>query len=68
MTKEEAEKICERVREKNKGKWWKISYWQCWGCAKFSSGDIDKRYCATPDGQYPACPWMNKERTINCTR
>ena len=32
-------RLCEEIRQENRGKWYRWTAWWCWGCAKASKGD-----------------------------
>ena len=56
IPREIALKLCDEIRAENKQKWFSIGWLQCWGCYKFTGGDVDKM-CLSNEG---GCPLVNK--------
>lgn len=48
IPKDIALQLCAEIRQENRGKWYSLDYWQCWGCTKFSRGN-------------PECMCMNSQ-------
>ena len=48
--------ICDEIRRENHGKWYTFSRLQCWGCLKFSKGDLAKMCLGSEGG----CNLVNK--------
>ena len=59
ITKDEAIKLCDQIRNERKGKWCSIALMQCWGCYKFSGGDYNKM-CLKSESGYDGCNLINK--------
>jgi len=59
ISREEALKLCEEVRRKNRHKWYSATRWQCWGCVTFTRGELDKMCLRTETG-YNGCPQINQ--------
>jgi hypothetical protein len=59
ISREEALKLCEEVRQENRHKWFSAARWQCWGCVSFTRGDLDKMCLRTPAG-YNGCTLVNR--------
>jgi hypothetical protein len=45
-----AQELCGKIREENRGKWYRFEWWQCWGCVKFSKGDPGKMCFSNREG------------------
>ena len=52
--------LCNRIREENRGKWYSLGWWQCWGCVTFSKGDPEKMCLSNKEG-YRGCNLVNKQ-------
>lgn len=60
-----AKKLCQEIRLKNKGKYWKWQYWICWGCNIAAGGNFEKaadftKRCAGSSGDSRGCSQVNK--------
>ena len=51
IPKDVAFRLCEEIREENRGKWYRWTAWMCWGCTTFTKGDVHKM-CV---GSQPSC-------------
>ena len=52
-------KLCEEIREANRGKWYSFYWMWCWGCYKFTKGDANKMcFSNHPDNR--GCAQVNK--------
>lgn len=59
ILREEAEQLCARIRQENRGKWWTFGGLMCWGCERFSKGDFSKM-CAAGRPDYRGCIQLNR--------
>ena len=53
-----AREICIEIRNDNRGKWFSLRKWQCWGCIKFSKGNND-RMCLKAKPGFSGCNLIN---------
>ena len=60
IPKDMAQQMCAKIREENRGKWYRFGWWQCWGCVKFSKGDPLKMCFSNKEG-YRGCNLVNKQ-------
>ena len=59
IPKEVAHKLCQEIREKNRGRFYSFHGLWCWGCNKFSKGDPAKLcYSNRPDNR--GCSQVNR--------
>ena len=63
IPKDVAFRLCEEIREENRGRWYSPARWQCWGCTKFTKGDPDKMCFNNQEG-YRGCNLVNKRYDI----
>ena len=63
---EVAIKLCNQIRQENRGKWSTAAAWQCRGCVMFSRGDLAKMCLANRPG-YRGCSLVNA-RFVRQTR
>ncbi len=56
IPREIALKLCDEIRAENKRKLFSIGGLQCWGCFKFTRGDVEKM-CLSSEG---GCTQVNK--------
>jgi len=47
-------RLCEEIREENRGRWYRWTAWMCWGCTTFSKGDLEKM-CVGSQPDYRGC-------------
>ena len=59
IPKDVARQLCQEIREGNRGKWYSLGRWQCWGCARFTKGDPDKMCFNNKEG-YRGCNLVNQ--------
>ncbi len=59
IPKEVALKLCQQVREENRGRWYSFFFWWCWGCSLFSRGDPGK-LCFSSRKDNRGCRQVNK--------
>jgi len=59
IPREVAFKLCEQIREENRGKWYSFYRMWCWGCYRFSRGDPAK-LCFSNHPDYRGCTQVNK--------
>jgi len=50
IPREIALKLCEEIRTENKKKWFSFGKVQCWGCYKWSKGDVEKMCLSSEQG------------------
>jgi len=53
-----AGRLCQQIREENRGRWYNPGRWQCWGCVKFSKGDV-KKMCLSNREDNRGCNLVN---------
>ncbi|NJD03976.1 MAG: hypothetical protein FIA99_15570 [Ruminiclostridium sp.] len=58
ISKEDALKICEKIRKDYSGKWYTLAGLQCWGCKTFTGGDTGKM-CFNSRSDYRGCNLVN---------
>ena len=59
IPKEVAIKLCEEVRDKNRGRWYSFNAMRCWWCYKFTKGNPDiLSFSNRPDNR--GCSQMNR--------
>lgn len=51
-------RLCTEIEAENHGKWYRWGAWMCWGCAKFTKGDMEQRCVANAPG-YRGCVQVN---------
>jgi len=51
--------ICETIRQENRIKWYTLSKLRCWGCMRFSKGDLSKMCMSRQEG-YRGCNLVNE--------
>ncbi len=51
--------ICNEIQKESHGKLFSFASWQCWGCLKFSKGDVAKM-CFAGRSDYRGCNLVNK--------
>ena len=59
ILREVALKLCQQVREENRGRWYSFYFWWCWGCSKFSKGNPGK-LCFSSRTDNRGCCQVNK--------
>jgi hypothetical protein len=59
IPKEGALRLCQQVREENRGRWYSFYFWWCWGCYLFSRGNPDK-LCFSNRTNNRGCCQVNK--------
>jgi hypothetical protein len=59
IPKDVALSLCREIREEIRGKWYRFTWLQCWGCMTFSKGNIDKMCLSNQEG-YRGCNLVNK--------
>lgn len=52
--------ICRQIQNRYSRKFFTAVYWQCWGCVKFSKGDI-KKMCFANNSDNRGCNLVNKQ-------
>jgi hypothetical protein len=62
ISRDVAFRLCEKIREENRGKWYRWTAWMCWGCATFSKGDPEKM-CVGSQLDYRGCMQVNARST-----
>ncbi len=60
VPRDTAIELCQQVRQRLSGKLFSFWKWQCWGCVKFTKGEIEKM-CLFNDGAFNGCGLVNKE-------
>ena len=60
IPREVALKLCDEIRGENKQKWFSLAKMQCWGCCKWSKGDLEKM-CLSSEG---GCNLVNKRYSL----
>ena len=58
IPKDVALRLCEKIREENRGKWYRWTAWWCWGCETFCKGDPEKM-CVSKHPGYRGCMQVN---------
>lgn len=58
IPKDVALRLCEEIREENRGKWYRWTAWWCWGCETFCKGDPEKM-CVSNRPGYRGCMQVN---------
>ena len=58
IPKDVAFRLCEKIREENRGKWYRWTAWMCWGCTTFCKGDMNKR-CVGNQPSHRGCVQVN---------
>ena len=58
IPKEVAYQLCAEIRQEYRGKWYTFAGLQCWGCTRFSKGDLDK-LCVSSRPDYRGCNLVN---------
>lgn len=59
ISEELALKTCAEIREEYQGRWFSVTYWQCWGCERFSNGD-PKKMCFHNQPGHRGCTLINR--------
>ena len=59
IPRDAAWRLCNEIREENRGKCYNFARLQCWGCTKFGKGDADKMCFSNKEG-YRGCNLVNK--------
>jgi hypothetical protein len=54
IPKEVAFRLCEQIREENRGKWYRWTAWMCWGCTTFCKDDMS-RMCVGSRSDHRGC-------------
>jgi len=50
--------ICAEIRQENRGKWYTFNGLFCWGCVRFTNGDLTKM-CVSAGPDYRGCAQVN---------
>jgi hypothetical protein len=58
LPRDVAFRLCEEIREENRGRWYRWTAWMCWGCTTFSRGDPG-RMCVGSRPDYRGCIQVN---------
>jgi hypothetical protein len=53
-----AARLCEQIRNEQRGRWYTFNGLWCWGCATFTGGDVDKR-CWASSPEHRGCAQVN---------
>jgi hypothetical protein len=43
-------RLCDKIQTENKKKWFSLGKLQCWGCHKFSKGEVKKMCLSSNNG------------------
>lgn len=58
IPREVALQLCAEIRQAERAKWFSAAHWQCWGCVRFSRGDLAKM-CMGSQPNFRGCVLIN---------
>lgn len=58
IPREVALRLCGEIRQEGRAQWFSAAHWQCWGCVRFSKGDLAKMCMGSQPG-FRGCALVN---------